>query len=198
MDLLKTFEKRRTNYIISNKKIISTKRVESIVAKCVKAVPSAFNSQSARVVLLFDDQHTKLWDIVLDSLRKIVPSQNFQKTEDKVNSSFKSGFGTILFFEDIEVTQNLQKAYPTYSENFPVWAEQSNGMLQFAIWTALANEGLGVSLQHYNPLIDVEVKKKWNVPNNFKLIAQMPFGNPLKKPLPKEFKPIEERMKTYR
>ena len=28
------------------------------------------------------------------------------------------------------------------------------GMLQLAVWTALAEKGLGASLQHYNPLID--------------------------------------------
>ena len=30
-------------------------------------------------------------------------------------------------------------------------------MLQLVVWTALEAEGLGATLQHYNPLIDDEV-----------------------------------------
>lgn len=51
-------------------------------------------------------------------------------------------------------------------------------MLQLFVWTALENEGLDASLQHYNPIIDEEVKKQWNIPESWKLIVQMPFGKP--------------------
>jgi hypothetical protein len=30
---------------------------------------------------------------------------------------------------------------------FPVWSENSTGMHQFVVWTALATEGMGASLQ---------------------------------------------------
>ena len=52
--------------------------------------------------------------------------------------------------------------------------------------------------QHYNPLIDDEVKTEWNVPANWKLIAQMPFGNPTAAPGEKEFQPLEERVKFHK
>ena len=71
-------------------------------------------------------------------------------------------------------------------------------MLQFSIWTLLCEAGLGVSLQHYNPIIDEEVKKAWNIPSHYKLIAQMPFGKPLKKADKKTFEPIENRLKIYK
>ncbi len=71
-------------------------------------------------------------------------------------------------------------------------------MHQLVVWTALEAEGLGATLQHYNPLIDDEVKKEWNVPSNWKLIAQMPFGNPTAQPGDKEFKPLEDRIKFYK
>lgn len=70
-------------------------------------------------------------------------------------------------------------------------------MHQLVVWTALESEGLGASLQHYNPLIDDEVKKEWNVPSNWKLIAQMPFGNPTMIPREKEFQPLDERVKFH-
>ena len=62
---------------------------------------------------------------------------------------------------------------------------------KLVVWAALEAEGLGASLQHYNPLIDDEVKKEWNIPGNWKLIAQMPFGNPTSPPGEKEFQPLE-------
>ena len=46
-------------------------------------------------------------------------------------------------------------------------------MHQLAVWTMLEDEGMGASLQHYNPLIDDEVRKVWNLSDDWKLIAQM-------------------------
>ncbi|MNU09462.1 hypothetical protein D3C72_2560420 [compost metagenome] len=66
------------------------------------------------------------------------------------------------------------------------------------MWTALEEEGLGASLQHYNPLIDEHVKNEWKLPENWKLIAQMPFGAPTFEPGDKEFQPIEERVKSFK
>jgi len=50
-------------------------------------------------------------------------------------------------------------------------------MAQLSAWTALANAGVGASLQHYNPLIDAAVAREWKVPAYWKLRAQMPFGS---------------------
>ena len=142
---------RRSIYGISKESPISDDRIKEIIDHAVKYTPSAFNSQSARVVLLLGSQHDKLWDITKEALRKVVPAENFAPTEEKINS-FKSGYGTILYFEESSIIESLQQQFALYKDNFPVWAQQSNGMLQFAIWTALEMEGLGASLQHYNEL----------------------------------------------
>ena len=146
--------------------------------------------------MLTGENHTKLWNITTETLRKIVPAENFGSTQDKMNA-FGSGYGTVLFFEDNTVIESLQKQFPLYAENFPVWSQQSNGMLQHVIWTSLELEGFGASLQHYNPLIDDEVKKEWNIPSGWKLIAQMPFGKPTAPAGDKEFAPLEDRVKFY-
>lgn len=59
-------------------------------------------------------------------------------------------------------------------------------MHQLAIWTMLDDMGLGASLQHYNPLIDDEVRRTWQLPAEWMLIAQMPFGTPLDVPAPRQ------------
>ena len=94
--------------------------------------------------------------------------------------------------------QNLMKKFPQYASNFPTWAEQSSGMHQYIIWTLLVDMGLGVSVQHYNPLIDDQVKKEWNLDKNWRLVAQMPFGRPLTEPGEKEYKPVDSRSLLFK
>lgn len=188
---------RRTYYGISKESVVSDERIEEVINHAVKYTPSAFNSQSDKVVVLFGEHHDKLWDITKETLRKIVPEGSFSSTEEKINS-FRSGYGTVLYFEDTSIVEKLQKDFSLYKDNFPIWSQQSSGMLQYVIWTALEAEGFGASLQHYNPLIDEEVKKEWNIPDSWKLIAEMPFGKPTAGPGEKHFQPLEERVKFIR
>lgn len=196
-DFYNAIKDRRTIYGISNESPISEDRIKEIINYAVKHTPSAFNSQSDRVVVLFGESHNKLWDITKETLRKIVPAENFSSTEQKINS-FRNGYGTVLFFEDSSVVELLQQQFVLYKDNFPVWSLQSNGMLQHVIWTSLEIEGLGASLQHYNPLIDDEVKEQWHIPTNWKLLAQMPFGKPTAAPDEKQFQPLEMRVKFFK
>ena len=169
-----------------------------IVRTAVKNVPSAFNSQSTRIVLLLGDEHKKLWDIVKSTLKQRIPSDAFAKTEAKIDGCFAAGHGTVLYFEDTAVVKNLQEAFPSYAENFPTWSQHTSAMHQFAIWTMLEDAGLGASLQHYNPLIDEEVRRTWNLPGSWMLIAEMPFGTPTAEPGEKEFGELSERIKIFR
>jgi len=190
-------EKRRSIYAIAKESPISDDKIHEIINHAVKHTPSSFNSQSARVVVLLGEQHNKVWDITKETLRKIVPAEKFSPTEEKINS-FRNGYGTVLYFEDQAVIEGLQNQFQLYKDNFPVWSQQSSGMLQLVVWTTLENEGLGASLQHYNPIIDEEVKNKWHIPANWKMIAQMPFGKPTAPAGEKQFNPIEDRVKIFK
>ncbi|QUH20183.1 nitroreductase family protein [Alkaliphilus sp. B6464] len=196
-DFYTAVKERRTIYGISKETTISDERIQEIINDAIKYTPSAFNSQSARVVVLFNENHDKLWDITKEALRKVVPENNFAPTEEKINS-FKNGYGTVLFFEDNSVIESLQQQFAAYKDNFPIWSQQASGMNQYVIWTSLSIEGMGVSLQHYNELIEEDVKKQWDIPNNWKLIAQMPFGKPTASAGDKEFIPLEERIKVFK
>lgn len=193
MNYYDAIKARRSRYQISEASPISDNRIEEIVANAINETPSAFNSQTSRAVLLFGDRHKKLWSIVMETLRAKVPADKFAPTEAKVNS-FAAGHGTILYFEDMDTIASLQKNFVAYADNFPTWSNQSAGMLQYSIWTALSMEDLGANLQHYNPIIDEEVSKEFNIPENWKLLAQMPFGAPTGEAGPKEFLPIEKRL----
>ena len=193
---LDILEKRRSIYGLDKNISISPERIQQIAECAVKHTPSAFNSQSARIVILFNMRHKFLWDTAKDILKKNIPAEAFSKTEQKLDA-FQAAAGTILFFDDISIVSNLQNKFPLYKENFPIWSQQSNGMLQSNIWIALAAEGVGASLQHYNPLIDDAIKTEFNIDKNWNLIAQMPFGNPISLPSEKEFISIAERVRVF-
>lgn len=188
---------RRTFYGIGKEAVVSDDRIKEVIEQALKHTPSAFNSQSGKVVLLIGAQHDKLWDITKEALRKIVPAEQFGATEEKINS-FRNGYGTVLYFDDNSIVESLQQQFALYKDNFPVWAQQSNGMLQYVIWTSLEAEGFGASLQHYNELIEADVKEHWGIPSNWKLIAQMPFGKPTAGPGAKEYQPLDERFKVFK
>lgn len=70
-------------------------------------------------------------------------------------------------------------------------------MHQYVLWCALVAEGMGVNLQHYNPLIDVRLQTEYKLPETWSLKSQMVFGNPVAEPGEKTFKPVEERVKFF-
>ena len=189
---------RRTYYHITNSSPISDEQIKEIIDFAVMNVPSAFNSQSTRIVLLLGKNHKKLWEITKETLKRLVSAEVFKGTEAKIDGSLAAGYGTILFFEDKAVVEQLQDSFPTYYDKFPVWAQQTSAMHQLAVWTMLEDAGFGVSLQHYNPLIDEEVRRTWELPASWHLIAEMPFGMPAGEPGDKEFKELSERVKVFK
>ncbi len=196
-DLFTALRERRTIYGISKESSISDQQIEEIIEETVKHTPSAFNSQSTRIVLLLGEQHDRLWNITTEVLRAIVPADQFASTQQKMNG-FKNGHGTVLFFEDQAVVESLQQQFPLYQDNFLIWSQHTDAMHQLVIWMALESEGLGASLQHYGPLIEEKVKSEWKLPETWKLIAQMPFGKPTASAGKKEFKPLQERIKVFK
>ena len=196
-NFMEAVENRRSIYALGRRKEVDPERIQELVSFALKHVPSPFNSQSARIVVLFGNESSRFWALAGDELRKIVPPEAFGATEEKLKS-FDAGLGTILFFEDQAVVEGLMKKFALYKDNFPIWSLQSNGMLEFAVWTMLEDEGLGASLQHYNPLVDEGVSKAWKLPASWKLLAEMPFGSIEAPAAAKDFLPVEERMKVFR
>lgn len=169
-------EKRRTFYNLGKTLPVSDDAVIEIIKEAIRQAPSAFNSQSSRALILLGKEHEKFWELTREQLRKLVPADKFQPTSDKMDG-FAAAAGSVLFFEDQDVVKGLQESFPSYADNFPVWSEHSTGIAQHAVWLALAEKGLGVNLQHYNPLVDADVQAQWNVPASWKLRAQLNFGS---------------------
>lgn len=168
---------RRSIYALGDNLSQTPEEIFDLVKQTIKNSPTAFNSQTVRAVVLFGKSSDKVWEIVEDALRKIAKSPDaFEQTKAKIDS-FKAGYGTILYFTDTTIVHQLENDYPSYAANFANWAEQGLGGAQQAVWTALAEQGIGASLQHYNPLIDDAIHQAFNLPADWQLRAEMPFGS---------------------
>ena len=189
-------ETRRSIYALNKNLPVSNEEISEIVKHAVLHTPSSFNSQSTRVVVLFGEEHGKVWQFVEDALRAIVPAEQFEPTAQKLNL-FKAGAATILFFEDQNVVKGLQEQFPSYAANFPVWADHANAMTQYAVWTTLAAADVGANLQHYNPLIDAEVAKTWDIPDNWQLRAELVFGGIAAPAGEKKYEDIAPRLRVH-
>ena len=188
---------RRSIYKLGRNIPVLQSEIIAAVERMTKDIPTPFNMQSARIVVTMLDHHENVWHITKSALKSMLPPLKFAETEAKLND-FEAAYGTILFFESSNMIKAMQDQFPLYKDNFPGWAMQANGMLQFAIWTALEDLGLGVNLQHYNPLIDEDIKKIFDLPDSWDLVAQMVFGEKLEDAPPIEKIPTGSRVKIFR
>lgn len=177
---------RRSIYALGKDIPVSDDELIGFIQRTTELVPDAFNMKSQRVVVVLGDKQDALWDAVYDAFGGKV-------AREKIDG-FKAARGTVLFFYDQDVIDAMQRNVPAYAQNFPVWAQQSNGMLQFSVWTGLRSLGIGANLQHYNPVIDDSVKQLLDVPSNYVLVAQMPFGSIEAQPEPKAAEDIDARV----
>ncbi|KPA81709.1 putative mitochondrial hypothetical protein [Leptomonas pyrrhocoris] len=190
---VEAISKRRSIYNLGNKLPRSHAEVTKTIEDAIRQCPSSFNVQSSRAVILYGNSHKKVWDIVKAALKKVTSAEQYAASEAKVNGCFLAGAGTVLFYEDTEAIKGQQKAYPLYADNFPVWSQHSSAIAQFAVWTALAQDGIGASLQHYNQLIEADLRQAFDIPEHWSLIAQMPFGSIEKPADPKTYMEDDKR-----
>lgn len=86
---------RRTYYILDKTLPIGEDEITQIVGELLQAVPSAFNSQSNRAVVLLGNEHSALWDLVSSTLKSdaSMSEQRWEVTSQKMHA-FKAGAGT--------------------------------------------------------------------------------------------------------
>ncbi|KAJ7505448.1 nitroreductase [Mycena galericulata] len=191
---------RRTNYAITNKSTIPDEKLEAIVKHAVLHSPTSFNIQSSRAVLVIGAANTKLWNLISESALKGLEGDAKTGYEAKLNA-FGGGYGSVLFFEDQAVIDDISGKIPAYAQAFPVWSTNAAGILQAAVWTAFSLEGLGASLQHngaYSKELEADILKTFSLPSTWTSTAIMPFGTPAAPPGEKKFGPIEGRFQVFK
>ncbi len=173
LDLL---EDRRTIYAVGKNSEYSKEEIEDTIRKVVKQVPSAFNSQTSRVVILFDDANTKFWDHIYDVQKDVLEGEMWDMMSG-VMMGAKEGIGTVLFFEDLDAVEVM----PAQGIRQEAYKQNNNANVQYAVWLALREMDLGGSLQHFNVGyehgFDKATKEMFNLPASYEMLAQMPFGS---------------------
>lgn len=91
---------RRTHYKLSSSSPIPDSQIRSIVEQAALDVPSAFNTQGTRLVLLLNDDHKKLWDLALETLEArvkdgLLDQAVFEGQSKPKILGFKAGYGTV-------------------------------------------------------------------------------------------------------
>ena len=193
--LQQAFDERRSIYALGNELPVEPQAIVNMAERVLLHTPSSFNSQSSRLVVLFGAEHQKLWDIAEKKLLEVVGDGDFSGTKQKLDG-FRAAAGTVLFYEDNKVVKSLQEQFALYADKFPVWAQQTSAMHQYAMWTELRTLNVGANLQHYNPLVDEDAAKAFAIPDSWELVAQMPFGNIVEPAGEKAYQPVSERMKV--
>jgi predicted oxidoreductase (fatty acid repression mutant protein) len=197
MDLTEVMRSRRSIRNLTKILDFDDRMLEGILKEAMR-VPSAFHMQSYRIVALSGGGHDRLWGSVEASLLAKLGEETFAstKTHEKI-SGFRGGNGTLLFFEDLAVVEEKGDIAKSYKDTFPDWSQQGSGIIQYAVWLQLAEQGISASLQHYHKLIEDKVREEWHIPPTWKLISQMPYGKADEIPVVREFIPFEEMVKFY-
>lgn len=179
-EYLRAIATRRTVYSLNPTlpKNVTTDSIRSTIQHIIKHTPTAFNCQGNRALLLTGKSHYDIWDNVI----KQFPTERGIKRPISVRDD---AFGSIIFFSDQNIRENLQKKFPTWSDKFELFDIHASGAAQVQVWTALRMVEVGAHLQHYNEFITQALKGK--VPDYWMVQAQLCFGMVKDKPEPKKF-----------
>ncbi|MBR1904430.1 MAG: nitroreductase family protein [Alphaproteobacteria bacterium] len=188
---------RRSIYALNKSLPISEEKITHLVAQCVLNCPTAFNAQSARVILLFGKSHEAYWQMVHHAIEKISPPERLASALQRIEG-FAQAYGTVVFYEDTQTATEMAQKFATYADKMPVWMQHGNAMLQFMVWQCLAENKVGASLQHYGNLVEQEARKQFDLPESWQWVAEMPFGSIGKPADNKTFVPLETRFKIMR
>jgi predicted oxidoreductase (fatty acid repression mutant protein) len=98
--LLEAVKARRTIYGLKAESPVSDDTIEAIVRDAVLHVPSSFNTQTSRVVLLLKEEHQKVWDIALQAMEGLVaagalPKEAYESSTKPKLEGFRAGYGTV-------------------------------------------------------------------------------------------------------
>jgi Predicted oxidoreductase related to nitroreductase len=98
--LLELVKSRRTYYGLKAESPVPDSVIENIVKDSVLHVPSSFNTQTTRIVLLLKKEHEKLWDIALEIMEGLVaagtiPKETFEQNTKPKFEGFRNGYGTV-------------------------------------------------------------------------------------------------------
>lgn len=196
MTYREAMEARRSIRSLSQGANVGREEVVTLIEQALTWVPSGYNMQAVRLLLLTGKEHQRFWHESFETLMEGKDEAARAKTRKKFDG-FAGGMGTVLFFDDMNTLAEVQGKMPKYAATMEEWMHHGQGMMQYGIWTGLVDLGLAVSIQHYNPIVDTLVAVNWKVPESWTLRAQMPYGGPKESPAPRQGLSAKARYMAY-
>lgn len=111
-NLKEALKHRRSYYALDSQSPISDEQIEEIIRFAVAHTPSAFNSQSTRLVLLLGEHHRKLWKLVKETLKKSYRRLLMKQPKRKSTNLF--WLATELYF-----SMKIKQLWKVYKKLFP-------------------------------------------------------------------------------
>ena len=93
-NFLSITESRRTYYQLTNESTISDARIKELVTHTIKHVPSSFNSQTTRMVVVLKEKHEELWDAIMEIYKVQLPADKFEHAKGRM-VGFRKAYGTV-------------------------------------------------------------------------------------------------------
>lgn len=88
---------RRSIYMLDKNLPIPDSRVKDLVDTAMKHVPSAFDSQTTRLVILLHGEHDQFWDFVWEALQPHLRDEEKKKASKGRIDGFRNAYGTVSF-----------------------------------------------------------------------------------------------------
>ena len=86
---------RRSIYTLDKNLPISDTRVKELVETAMKHVPSSFDSQTTRLVVLLNADHDQFWDYVWEALQPHLHDADKRTASKQRIDGFRNGYGTV-------------------------------------------------------------------------------------------------------
>lgn len=157
------------------------KLIENL-AEATSLIPSSFNTQPWRVVVLHE-RNSEFWDFVVETIQVRLDGDREARYLSRAQRMREGGM-TLLIFEEIGLSAPNEHVSTEDARDF---ASQSFGMLQLALWLILTAHGLATSPQHWDFLLRDVVSNFSGLPEEgFRLITFMPVGYPAESPVQRQ------------
>lgn len=91
---MNAMESRRTIYQLTNESTIPDARIKELIEHTIKHVPTSFNSQTTRVVVVLKEEHEKLWDAIMAVYEQQLAPEKFEHAKGRM-VGFRKAYGTV-------------------------------------------------------------------------------------------------------
>jgi predicted oxidoreductase (fatty acid repression mutant protein) len=124
MSFTEATQNRRSIRALEPKTTVPDSTIIRLAEAAILTVPSAFDNQSARLTVLFGDDHKKLWSITADALLAKVGAERWNGGMKGRIANVNNAHGTIMFWDDQSCAAALKEHAPDiYKDKTDEWVQ---------------------------------------------------------------------------